>query len=594
MLAMLKKLLTLAVVPVVLLAFAQFGALPIIEHTWNQVVDYQSPYTLPLSPGQGGAAATNQVVLVVVDGLRDDVSRALPVLNGLRARGADLTLRTGQPSLSYPTWTTIGSGAWQETDGVTTNWYSKAVAVDTILARARAAGLSTAIAGTKGWDQLFAGQYDKGLLVHWQGETTDDIILAGALQILKEDKPNLMIVHFDSVDEFGHQHGGASADYRRVALAVDGRIGELVTALDLGSAVLAVTADHGHIDSGGHGGPEAVVTTVPFVITGKGIGAGVYLPARQVDIAPTLAVLLGVAIPAHNQGQPLWDVLGLPQSLKAARAVDVATQVDGYYGAYARQIGVPAFDDRGLATARAALGANDFTTAFRASVDLSTSLASQAGAARSARLWRERLARTPLALILLLPFAGWLYLAWRRGWDMRLPLLCAALYFVVYNLLFFAGGNSFSLSAFNSEDQLPAFFTQRGVDALIALLAAGVLAGVLSYRRDPFGSALAAVNTLFLVALGLALQIILFFWLWNLTFAWYLPDLVLGFKYYLDMIQTTAFYPKVYLPVAAILPLLALGLRAVVRLLVRLHRRPAEQDAAAKDGAAPAVGEVAR
>jgi hypothetical protein len=84
----------------VLLAFAQFGALPIIEHTWNQVVDYQSPYTLPLPPGQRGAAATNQVVLVVVDGLRDDVSRALPVLNGLRARGADLTLRTGQPSLS--------------------------------------------------------------------------------------------------------------------------------------------------------------------------------------------------------------------------------------------------------------------------------------------------------------------------------------------------------------------------------------------------------------------------------------------------------------------------------------------------------------
>jgi hypothetical protein len=40
---------------------------------------------------------------------------------------------------------------------------------------------------------------------------------------------------------------------------------------------------------------------------------------------------------------------------------------------------------------------------------------------------------------------------------MRLPLLCAALYFVIYNGLFFGAGNSFSLSAFNSEDQLPAF-----------------------------------------------------------------------------------------------------------------------------------------
>jgi predicted AlkP superfamily pyrophosphatase or phosphodiesterase len=60
-----------------------------------------------------------------------------------------------------------------------------------------------------------------------------------------------VVVHLGSVDEFGHQHRGASADYRRVALAIDGRIGELVKALDLGSAVLAVTTGHGHSDSGG-------------------------------------------------------------------------------------------------------------------------------------------------------------------------------------------------------------------------------------------------------------------------------------------------------------------------------------------------------
>jgi hypothetical protein len=107
------------------------------------------------------------------------------------------------------------------------------------------------------------------------------------------------------------------------------------------------------------------------------------------------------------------------------------------------------------------------------------------------------------------------------------------------------------------------------MDALIALALACLLAGGLSYRRDWFDAALAAVNTLFLVALGLAVQIILFFWLWNITFAWYLPDLAWGFKYYLDMIQTTAFYPKLYLPVAALLPLLALGLHWLVRLVMR-------------------------
>jgi len=126
---MLKKLVILAIVPLLLLAFANWGTMPIVMHSWNQVVKYQSSYIAPLPPGKAGTAVAGQVVLVVVDGLRDDTSRQMPTLNELRGQGASRTLRTGQPSLSYPTWTTIGTGSWQEQNGVTTNWYEGAIKV---------------------------------------------------------------------------------------------------------------------------------------------------------------------------------------------------------------------------------------------------------------------------------------------------------------------------------------------------------------------------------------------------------------------------------------------------------------------------------
>ena len=33
--------------------------------------------------------------------------------------------------------------------------------------------------------------------------------------------------------------------------------------------------------------------------------------ARQVDVAPTLSALLGLAVPSSNQGRPLLDALAL-------------------------------------------------------------------------------------------------------------------------------------------------------------------------------------------------------------------------------------------------------------------------------------------
>ena len=60
-----------------------------------------------------------------------------------------------------------------------------------------------------------------------------------------------------------------------------------------------------------HAQPYRYDTQVPLFVMGKGIPAGRY--AREVhptDVAPTVATLLEIGIPASAEGQPLWEIMG--------------------------------------------------------------------------------------------------------------------------------------------------------------------------------------------------------------------------------------------------------------------------------------------
>jgi hypothetical protein len=584
---MLKKLVLLVIIPAALLVFAKFGAMAILMHSWNAVVDYTPPFTAPLPSGRAGQPMTDQVVIVVVDALRDDASRApaMPALNGLRAKGATLTMTAGQPSLSLPGWSVIGTGTWQEESGVTTNWFKGAVKTDSIFAQAKRKGLRTAVVGSKDWGQLFGANLD--VLTSFPAPVDaytnpaavgkeDDEVLSAALGLLKGSQPpGLLLVHFAGPDDAGHGRGGASDVYKQVVKGIDDRLAVLAAAMDLTRATLIVTSDHGTSDTGGHGGWEDSVLKLPFVAVGKGVKAGSYAAATQADVAPTLAMLLGTSIPAHSQGEALFDLLDLPERTRAERAFDGAQQLAGFYAQYARAIGALPLDHTRLMAAENALVKGDVSASYYASREFVQDIRRQAETAKQSRLSGERLGRIPMVLLLAAPFLLWLLIMAWRPMSLGAPLAGALLYFAAYYALFFGRGNLFSLSAFNSEDQIEAYFTQRGTDALIALVLAALLAGILSRRRSIFEATMAGVNALFLVALGLAVQILAFYWMWNWEFAWYLPDLAWGFKYYLDMLQTSAFWPLAYLPAAAILPLLAGLVSRLARIGMKAEPPPA-------------------
>ncbi len=566
-----REIAHLVLVPIVLLAWARLGAPQLTRYSWDAVAEYRSPYLSAIAPGQEGDAVSRRVVLVVVDALRADASRTLPTLNRLREIGAERTARVGQPSLSYPSWTVIGTGAWQEQSGVTTNFYKRDIPVDTIFEAAKRKGLTTAIVGAgSGWPQLYARGVDVNVGIKDPSDPysdlqavrrQDDQIEATALRVLAEKKPDLLLVHLIEADNAGHARGAASREYSDAIATIDARIGRLADALDLRDTTILVTGDHGMLDRGGHGGWEPEVLAVPLVAAGAGIRPGRYADATQADIAPTVAALLGTSIPAHSQGRPLFDMIALPADLRARRAVDAAVQLRDLYAQYARVIGVPPFAHRHLDEASQALATGQAAGAYQAAIADMEATWKQAASAKAARLVRERLARLPVALLVMLPFAAYMVAVIRARWDWRGPLAGAVVYTLTYQGLYFGRGHTWSLSAFNTEDQIMRFFTTRTVDAMIALLLAAIVVGALSRRATALAAAVNTVTMAFMVVWWLAFQIGIFYVLYDISFAWYLPDLGLGFKYLLDVLQTGAFWPLTPAPVLVVLPPVALGAR---------------------------------
>ncbi len=568
-------------IPVILMLWARFGAMPLALAAFESAFFYTSPYREPIEPGSSGEPVVQTVVIILIDGLREDIVSEMPTLTALRQQGADRTLQAGVLSFSLAEWTVIGTGAWQETSGINSNDTGRAVDIDTIFQAARRAGLRTALVGTPSWEELYGGTLDDMRILEapTSEEDVDETLRVDAamtetgLDLLREGA-NLIVIYLPGPDNVAHFYGGASDPYRRVAMGVDDQIARIVAAVDLSTTAVLITSDHGHTDRGGHGGAEPVVLRVPLVSVGRGIQSGVYPDALQTDIAPTVALLLGTSFPAHNQGDPLWDQIAAPSELLAHRAVDHADQIATRYDSMLAMIGTSVrIEQSALDRAHLMLAAGD-TNEARVQAGQSVTLARQTWSQqRTARLNRERAVRLLLSLLLLTPVG--LYLAWwcRAKWEWRVPLIGAILFFALLNINYFLIDRlAYSVSLFNHDNEIEPFFEARVIEALLALIIAVLVGALLRRRAAPGEVARSAVHTMFLVGLGLLVQILLFCVPWGAIFTWYLPDPVAGFKYYVDVFQTTVFWPMLYLPVAAILPLLAMG---AAWLAGRFDRQPA-------------------
>ncbi len=464
---------------------------------------YRSPlqHTPPPSGNPSGEALTRKVVLVIVDALREDTAlkpEVMPNLNLLRQKGAWATMHSQPPSFSQPGYSTILTGAWPEiNDSPVINKDTQEIQTftqDNIFSAAKRAGLKTAISAFDWFGKLLpTNAIDASFYTPLEDQQADLEVMAAATPWLSGDPYQLILIHLDQVDYAGHHEGGPlDPRWDAAAKRVDGMLGEIISKLDLTKDTLLVISDHGQIDRGGHGGQDAIVLIEPFVLVGHGVIPGHFSDVQMVNVAPTLAALLGTSLPASSQGKVLTEMLNLTPAAQEEIVKASTAQQTQLINAYRSAV---APDQKNLTTIESI---------------------------RASRLNNERLPRILIALLLF--FAPLAYLLWK--WKRTLiPLLNGALvYIAAFNLRFILiDERAYSLSSLGGVNEAITYF---GMTAAMAMLAA---CAVVVYEQKLFsqesGAAFRSITDFSLLTIFLLFIPVLFsFALNGWKAVWALPE----------------------------------------------------------------------
>jgi len=318
----------------------------------DSIYTYRSPIaTMPPTPGEPlGTPITRRLVFVLIDGERLDTSlntQVMPTLNHLREIGASAAMHSQAPSFSEGSYTVLLTGARPYLDdGPAFNADYPDVwtfTQDNLFSDAHRLGLRTAISGYY-WFEKLVPQDAVTDHFYTPGENryADDDVVAAAIPWLQAGKDQFILIHLDQVDYAGHHEGGAKAPaWNEASTRVDEIISKIVSTLDLSKDTIIICSDHGHVNAGGHGGADPVALLEPFVIAGAGIKPGNYGDIEMVNVAPTLAAILGNNIPASAQGRVLTEMLNLPTATLDKVITDTKLQQTQLLETYVAAIGKP-------------------------------------------------------------------------------------------------------------------------------------------------------------------------------------------------------------------------------------------------------------
>ncbi|MGI5168963.1 alkaline phosphatase family protein [Spirillospora sp. CA-253888] len=285
--------------------------------------------TAPSPPATARAAAPGAAHVVVfgLDGAGWDrlLAADVPTVKSLIASGrsgpAWLYAAPMAATSSGPGWATGLTGVWPDKHKVRDNSFTgdDLAGHPDFLTRVERHDPAFATYAAVDWkpigDRIITGPVDREYVLDGDadGYTVDDPkIAADAAAQMTRVGPHASFVYFGQPDIAGHEHGGASAQYRQALADADRRIAQVINAVKSRPTYSAekwtfiVTSDHGHTDAGGHGGPSPQERQSFVVASGPGITPGPSgTSLKNVDVAATVFRQLGIARPAVLDGEPV-------------------------------------------------------------------------------------------------------------------------------------------------------------------------------------------------------------------------------------------------------------------------------------------------
>lgn len=317
----------------------------------------------------------NKAVIIIIDALRYDFTvpyydddaqhfhNALTVLYETTIQNPHDAFLL--PFIADPPTTTL-----QRLKGLTTgtlptfvdagsNFAGTAIEEDNLLAQLRDAGKTMVHLGDDTWQALFPGYFDANLthaydsLNVWDLHTVDNGVTEHILPLLSASethKWDVVFGHYLGVDHAGHQYGPNHPAMTSKLKQMDDVLRKIIASLDQ-DTLLVVMGDHGMDLKGDHGGEsDDEVEAALWMYSKKSIfgreqdrfveppRTAKERPVAQIDLVPSLSLLLGLPIPFNNLGAPISEAFvgpGRPdwQNLAAVNAL-TAAQIQRYQHEY--------------------------------------------------------------------------------------------------------------------------------------------------------------------------------------------------------------------------------------------------------------------
>lgn len=209
------------------------------------------------------------------------------------------------------------------------NFAGTAIEEDNLLIQLEDAGKRIVHLGDDTWTALFPGYFKESLsraydsLNVWDLHTVDNGVNEHLMPILAgevgKDEWDVIFAHYLGVDHAGHRYGPSHAAMAQKLQQMDAVVREMVEKLD-DDTLLVIMGDHGMDSKGDHGGEsDDEVEAALWMYSKKGVFGRVQTehvtppqtakerPVGQIDLVPTLALLLGLPIPFNNLGTPIRE-----------------------------------------------------------------------------------------------------------------------------------------------------------------------------------------------------------------------------------------------------------------------------------------------
>jgi len=254
----------------------------------------------------------NKAILISIDGMRPDGLKQCgnPYVKELE-RNCTYTYagQSMNPSVTFPCHFSMTHSVTPQRHGILSNTYVPQVRpVTGIFEKIKNAGGVSAM--FYGWEPLrdiaLPGTLKFATYINaYMKESSDTALTDEALRVIEENNPDFCFLYMVETDEKGgHDNGWMSEEYlRRISIAID-NVKRVIDAFGSQYSVI-VMADHGgHERSHGSTLPEDM--TVPFFFYGPEFAEGKAIEGISLlDIAPTIAKLMGIAPEEEWEGHPI-------------------------------------------------------------------------------------------------------------------------------------------------------------------------------------------------------------------------------------------------------------------------------------------------